>query len=191
MIYSLFFVTILLPLRYLGVKASKQMEQTILTSTFMKLRDKLRSMAASITGDHNEAEDAISDAFYKLWKNHPDVENEITALKLSYTAVKNSAIDYRRHRLSHPAFSINEIITDSPEEDSEEEKERSELYTALLEISKKLLNDIQYSVFILHDVENLSYPVIAEKLGISQQNARTILSRARKTIREFYRNRNL
>lgn len=167
------------------------MEQTILTSTFMKLRDKLRSMAASITGDHNEAEDAINDAFYKLWKNHPDVENEITALKLSYTAVKNSAIDYRRHRLSHSAFSINEIITDPPEEDSEAEKERSEIYTALLELSKNLLNDIQYSVFILHDVENLSYPEIAEKLGISQQNARTILSRARKTIREFYRNKNL
>ena len=91
-------------------------------------------MAASITGDHNEAEDAINDAFYKLWKNHPDVENEITALKLSYTAVKNSAIDYRRQRLSHPAFSINEIITDPPEEDSEAEKERSEIYTALLEL---------------------------------------------------------
>ncbi|MDE5807753.1 MAG: RNA polymerase sigma factor [Muribaculaceae bacterium] len=167
------------------------MEPSILTHTFLQLRDKLRSMAASIIGDYEEAEDAINDAFCRLWKKDSEVENELSATKLSYTAVKNSAIDRRRQRASHPQVSIDESLTIPEEEAAEERREKEELYNALLEISREALNEVQYKVFIMHDVENLPYPEITEKLGISQQNARTILSRARKTIREVYRKKNL
>ncbi len=54
-------------------------------------------------------------------------------------------------------------------------------------MASRVLKPEQYQIFIMHDVDDVSYPEIAERLGMTQSNVRQLLSRARKTIREEYR----
>ncbi|MDE6061867.1 MAG: hypothetical protein K2G00_03800, partial [Duncaniella sp.] len=73
----------------------------ILTSTFITLRAKLRSIAGGIAGA-DEADDVIHDAFCRLWARHQAVGSETDAARLTYTAVRNSAIDSYRRRPANP-----------------------------------------------------------------------------------------
>jgi RNA polymerase sigma-70 factor (ECF subfamily) len=47
------------------------------------------------------------------------------------------------------------------------------------------LNEIQQQVFTMRDIEGMEFDAISEVLGITSENARVTLSRARKSIREF------
>lgn len=153
----------------------------------MRFRDSLRGVAAGITGNRDEAEDVLHDAFCKLWAGHRDIRTETEALKLSYTAVKRRAIDVVRVRNSHPSVSDDNLSEISADNVAPEDNDRVELYNSLLSLSRKVLKDKYYEIFIMHDVENLSYQEISESLGLTQENVRAYLSRARKTIREVYR----
>ncbi len=163
------------------------MEQSKLTSAFMRFRDKLRGMAMGIVGSPETADDVLHDAFCRLWLHHKSIESELEAVKLTYTAVRNSAIDLQRRNLSHPSLSLEQVVELEAESEADKEKERKETYKAVLMLSRKVLNEKQQQIFFMHDVEGLSYHDIADRMKITQDNVRQILSRARKIIREVYR----
>lgn len=161
-----------------------------LTSTFTRFRERLRSVAAGIVGT-DEADDIIHDAFCRLWSRHQLVETEVEAIKLSYTAVRNSAIDSLRRASTHPTVRIDE----SPQiaeidEDSERQKEQRQTYDAVVRLARRHLNERQFEIFRLHDIEGLGYDEIASTLSMTPENVRVSLSRARKSIRELYRQQN-
>ena len=60
----------------------RKVSTDILTSTFERLRLRLRGIAAGIAGDI-DADDALHDAFCGLWARHRDVESSVEAIKLS------------------------------------------------------------------------------------------------------------
>ncbi len=144
-------------------------------------------MAIGITGSRVEAEDALNDAFCRLWSAYPDLDSETEAARLAFTTVRNEALNQRRYFLKHPTENVGNVSDNLTENGDEEERERRELYDSLLRMAARVLKDMQYKVFIMHDVENISYPEIAEKLELTQANVRQILSRARKTLRDEYR----
>ena len=155
----------------------------------MRFRASLRGVAAGIAGSDN-AEDILHDAFCRLWARHPDVRNESEAMKLSYTAVRNNAIDFFRAKRAHPNVVMDDCVEYDHIDDSDAERERQETYEAVIRLSRQVLNDTQYRVFRFHDIEGVGYPEIAATLGMSQENVRMTLSRARKAIRELYRKTN-
>lgn len=164
------------------------MAKSILTSTFIRFRERLRGVAAGITHDDCEAEDILHDAFCKLWAAHIDIDNELSALRMSYAAVRNSAIDSFRRKRSHPTVPVEWVPEGSlPRQQDTDETDKKEICDMVLLTSRKILKEKYYRVFFMHDVEGLSYDEIASSLELSQENVRTILSRARKMIREYYR----
>lgn len=166
------------------------MSTDILTSTFINFRAMLRSVAAGIAGS-DEADDVIHDAFCRLWARHKAVADEKEAIKLTYTAVRNSAIDALRRTHSRPTVSMDESlpIADSDEELSRQNEER-QTYEAVIRLSRRVLNPRQAEVFELHDVQGISYDEIADRLGMTPENVRVTLSRSRKIIRDLYRKHN-
>lgn len=169
--------------RVCNIKQTLKVSTDILTSTFQRLR--LRGIAAGIAGD-TDADDALHDAFCGLWARHRDVESSVEAIKLSYAAVRNSAIDLRRRAKSHPMVYLDEggYAAESPEY---AERERRITYQAVLELSRRVLSERQFEIFNLHDIEGVGYEEIAMRLSMSQESVRMALSRARKAIRELYR----
>ncbi|MCI8998070.1 MAG: sigma-70 family RNA polymerase sigma factor [Muribaculaceae bacterium] len=164
------------------------MKQTILSSTFIRFRDKLHNVAAGIVGNSDDADDVIHDAFCRLWSKHGDIADELSAIKLSYTAVRNSAIDTLRRSKSSISVPIESLPeANELETDDDEAARREATYRAVLKLSREVLSHTQYEVFRRHDVEGMPYQEIAAELEMTPEYVRVTLSRARKTIREIYR----
>lgn len=113
------------------------------------------------------------------------IRSDSEARKLSYTAVRNSAIDNVRRRAAHPTVPID---TADPIADHTEPPD--DVYQAVVNISRRSLTPRQYEIFRLHDIEGIGYDEIALSLEMSVENVRMTLSRARKTIRHIYRQQN-
>lgn len=156
------------------------MSTNAITDVFTVFRSRLRTLAARIAGD-DEADDVLHDAFCRLWERHPAVEQETEALRLSTTVVKNAAIDAFRRKRSHP-----EVCLDGSEDMTAERQDSDDIYDIVLSLSRQALSESQQRVFTLHDVEGLTYKETAEACGITEANARMILSRARRIIRNMY-----
>lgn len=151
---------------------------------------RLRSLAAGIVGN-DDADDILHDAFCRLWASHPQLANETEALKLSYSAVRNSAIDALRRSRSHPTVPFEGHDQQStPFEEPTSETSDEYTYRAVVALGRRVLGERQFEVFSLHDIDGLTYEEIATSLGLNVENVRVILSRARRTIRDIYRKNN-
>lgn len=162
-------------LRYVGVKTS------VLTSTFIAMRERLRHVAAGIVGD-DTAEDVLHDAFCRLWKANPQVTDELQASRLSYKVVRNAAIDEWR-RTDRSTELREEYVAAETSEPS-----AAEIYDSVVAIARRALTGRQFEIFAMHDIDGSTYDEIASKLRLRPENVRVILSRSRKIIREIYRN---
>lgn len=164
------------------------MKPNILSSTFIQLRDKLHSYAAGIVGNNDDADDVIQESFCRLWSHHSEIQDEVSAARLSYTAVRNTAIDAIRKARNHPSVTMDSLTTkDECDDEAEEQMTRQDTYNAVVRLARKVLKKSHFDVFSLHDIEGLSYPEVAQQLGMTPENVRVTLSRARKIIRVTYR----
>ena len=161
-----------------------------LTSVFTRFRARLRGVAAAIVGGDG-ADDVVHDAFCNLWARNCRVRSEAEAMRLSYTAVRNSAIDSFRRSRSHPTVSLEVTQTDiQGVADSDRQDDSSLVYDAVIKLARDVLTDRSYEIFRLHDIEGVSFDELAERMSTTPVNIRVSLSRSRKTIREIYRKNN-
>lgn len=160
------------------------MSNDILTSMFINFRALMFKLASGIVGQ-DDADDVIHDVFCRLWSRHPNVESEEQALKLGYTAVKNAAIDSLRRAGVRQTVAVEDVQVVDESDDSA--AERQQTYDAVVELSRRVLSGRQLDVFELYDIKGVEYGKVAEQLGMTPENVRVTLSRARKTIRELYK----
>ena len=151
----------------------------ILTETYQRIRLRLKARAGKVLADAEAAEDALQDAFLKLWGRYP-VRNEKEAEALLTRTVRNVSIDQLRKRKTVP------LAGDLPEEDAEDRETR---FRRVEEMVDTALTDIQRKIIQRHEYEGVTLERIAEELGMQPPAVRMQLSRARKTIREQYRQR--
>ena len=129
--------------------------------------------------DADAAEDALQDAFVRLWGRY-QVRSEKEAEALLTRTVRNMSIDSLRKRKTVP------LAGDLPEE---AEENREALFRRVEEMVDTELTDLQKLIVRRHEYESVTLEKIAEELGMPPPAVRMQLSRARKTIREHYRNR--
>ena len=157
-----------------------------ITHAFTALRAQMLSMAERITGNRDDAADAVQDAFVKLWLQQERYETERHARGAGMTAVRTTSIDMVRHNSHHSdvpveqAASAIEEVTDN---------ERSLAYLQVCQIIDNDLSPSQRLIIDLREIQGLEYDEIAKRLNKSAANVRVELSRARKRVREIYRNR--
>lgn len=157
------------------------MKRDKVVSIFTHLHQRLHTTARNIAGDDN-ADDILQDAFCKLWtlKNLPSDQQQTE--KIASTIVKNVSIDYRRSAERKTQDSIDKADTDNSQDN-----DIRELFVTVKHIIELQLSDMQRQVLWMRDYEGYSFAEVAEKMCITEENARQILSRARKTIRETYK----
>ena len=151
----------------------------ILTETYQRIRERLRAGAGKMLSDAEAAEDALQDAFVRLWGRYP-VRSEREAEALLTRTVRNVSIDQLRKRKTVP------LAMDLPEERTEN---REALFRRVEEMVDTELTDLQRLIIRRHEYESVTLEKIAEELGMQPPAVRMQLSRARKTIREQYRKR--
>ena len=151
----------------------------ILTETYQRIRERLRAGAGKMLSDAEAAEDALQDAFVRLWGRY-QVRSERAAEALLTRTVRNVSIDQLRKRKTVP------LAMDLPEERTEN---REALFRRVEEMVDTELTDLQKLIIRKHEYESVTLEKIAEELGMQPPAVRMQLSRARKTIREQYRKR--
>ncbi|MBR5256494.1 MAG: sigma-70 family RNA polymerase sigma factor [Bacteroidales bacterium] len=151
----------------------------ILTETYQRIRLRLKAKAGKVLSDAEAAEDALQDAFVRLWGRY-EVKSEREAEALLARTVRNVSIDELRKRKTVP------LVGDLPEETGEN---REALFRRVEKMVDTQLTDLQKLIIRRHEYEGVTLDKIAEELGMQPPAVRMQLSRARKTIREQYRKR--
>lgn len=152
---------------------------------FLPLHPKLYRIAYALLDDKEDAEDILQEAYCKLWNKRDELEAVQNPEAFSVTLIKHLCLDFLRspkanRRESEETPEAVLITTDSSPDKELEEKEDIRQVQALIE----QLPENQKQVIRLRGIEDCSFEDIEQITGLSPSNIRTLLSRARKTIRE-------
>lgn len=161
------------------------MSTLTLINTFTRERERLRSLARRFVGNDADAEDALQDAFLRLWPRAENIDNEQYSNALAATTVKNLSIDQtRRRHLTTEQLDETLSVEDSPADNA-----REDLLKDVEAIIENELSETQRRLIHMRDYEGREYDDIANQLGLQPTAVRMQLSRARQKIREIYKQR--
>ncbi len=160
-------------------------EKPLLTA-FKRLRGRLLHTASHMLGSEADAEDALQDAFCRLWGNPAAQRSEQEAAALLTTTVKHLSIDTLRRKASTTVVALDEERDGRPDEEAGAAANREETFARVDRLVATRLTDVQREVLRLREYEGWEFEDIAAKLGMQPAAVRMQLSRARKTIRSCY-----
>lgn len=149
---------------------------------------KLYRLAVSLLGNRQEAEDIVQDSCLKLWNMRDEMTEYNSIEALAVTITRNRCIDklrsYRNRKRN--AGGLERVtIPASVEYDPALTVEMTESIRNIHEIIQQLPEQ-QRLIMHLRDIEHYSYEEISEATGLTVNNIRVALSRARKSVREKY-----
>ena len=151
--------------------------------TFLPMSDKLYRFAMRFSKNHEKAEDVVQEVFLKLLKMGNKLDGYRSKEALAFTVTRNLCLDKRR--TGHTIFAED---TDNLEKQETADPpdvmlDRKEKVNRVFEILEKLPEN-QKIVLYLRDVEGYDFVHIAGVTGMTVNNVRVVLSRARKNVRE-------
>ncbi|MCR5018256.1 MAG: RNA polymerase sigma factor [Bacteroidales bacterium] len=154
-----------------------------LTEAFLRIKERLLGGSKRMLRDTASSEDALQDAFVKLWGRY-QIRSPQEAESLLQRTVRNNSVDMLRRRKTVP------LEVDVTQEETPVE-EREQLFLKIEELVRKDLSDVQQYIIRRHEYEGAKLETIARELGMNPPAVRMQLSRARKTIRDRYNEQEL
>jgi len=133
-------------------------------------------------GSQEIAEDLTSETFLRGWKffkNGEDIENVQAFL---YRIARNLVVDFYRNKEKMRVISADSNRIEDPKPDPEEKAKRDSDIFLIRQALSQLKEEYQ-NVIIWHYVEDLSIREIAKIMEKSEANARVILHRALKSLK--------
>ena len=159
-----------------------------LIETFTRRRSRLFQIARRLLDNDDDAEDALQEAFCRLWPNAEKLKDDTETDKIAVATVKILSIDHLRHQNTHPTEGLegleDKFVLGVENEDEHERKER---YDAVKQLIDSQLSPLQQRILKWHDMEGKSYTEIAHREHMQEPAVRMQLSRARKIIRDCYK----
>ncbi len=157
-----------------------------ITNAFTALREQMLSLAERITGNRDDAADAVQDAFVKLWQQRDHYNTTSHARGAGIIAVRTTSIDMARHN-SHRSDVPIEQAADTTEEVND--NDRNLAYNQVRLIIDNDLSPNQRLIIDMREIQGMEFEDIAKQLKMTAANVRVELSRARKRVREIYQSR--
>lgn len=165
------------------------MSEETLISTFTRQRNRFLRMVMRFLPSADDADDVLQEAFCRLWPRADRLEGEQMTEAVAVTTVKHLCIDEVRRR------GRAEEVEFDPERDTrstrspQEEMERRERFEEVERLIESELSAVQRQILHMRDYDGMEMEEIAARLGMNAANVRVNLSRARKRIRDVYRER--
>ena len=154
---------------------------------FEKYKRLLLYKAYGILNDYSLAEDAVSEAFIRIYKNLSKIEdvNSPRAISFLITIVKNTSLTILEKQKKHGV----------PEDDIEAETvgdnmEEAILSAAITQDMLKIVDNLKEELrtpFLLKHAHNLSNKEIASILHISENNVTVRIHRAKNKLTKLFR----
>lgn len=158
-----------------------------LLTAFDRIADRLSRMAGNMLGNKADADDALQDAFERLWTRREAIQTEHEGEAMLTTTVRNMSIDALRRRAAHPQDSLDEPCYKQADDEEGTAQRREELFHEVEALIDKELTPTARHVLRARDYEGRSFDDIANELNTTPEAVRKQLSRARQTIRNCYK----
>ena len=161
------------------------MNATEFKQLLLPLNARLYKVAFLLLGNEDDAKDVVQDAYLKLWNQREKLNNLDNPQAFCTTLVRTMCID--RHRAASLA-----VVDKPPEElpiagDDNASRHIEQQQTAqLLNHCLARLPAQQQQVVRMRDLAGCSMQEIEKATGLTTVNARVVLSRARKSLRELF-----
>lgn len=156
----------------------------------LPLKNELFRLALRITLNKAEAEDIVQETMIKIW-NRRDRWDKIDSIEaFCLTVCRNMALD-RIKAMSNRNMPLEDTAAaDIPADTSySSNPEEQTVQRDRIKLVRSIINRLpekQRSVMQLRDFENKSYKEIAAILGISEEQVKVNIFRARQTIKQKY-----
>lgn len=153
-------------------------------SVYKLYSHKLFSFVFKILKNEAEADDIVQEVFVKIWELRGKLSDYKLLNSYIFTIAYNNSIDLIRKRINNNKYlehlKRSSVINVTPPNISEIEFQ--ELTT---QVEKLIANlpERQKQVYFLHREEGLTYPEIAEQLGISKNTVENHMVKALKYLR--------
>ena len=153
---------------------------------YLGLSPRLYSVACSLLGNAEDAEDAVQDVFVKLWEKRARLEQMENAEAYFLATLRNICLNkLREHHLEAAATDDWDAVPSRDEATADAPMERRETRSILKRLFGRLSPRARRVVTLRH-VGEYSFRNLAEVTGETEVNLRAILSRARRQLREDY-----
>ena len=151
----------------------------------LPLKDKLYRLALGITFDTAEAEDIVQDTLIKVWGKREEWTG-IDSIEAYCTIVcRNLSID-RSKKEETRHVQLDESLHTRPDASTPYEQLAARDGLGLLQELLRELPQAQQDIVHLREIEGKSYKEIAETLGLSEEQVKVYLFRARQRIKKRY-----
>ena len=159
------------------------MESSQFKTLFLPCHRKLYAVAWRLTGNAQAAEDLVQETFLRLWTRRQQIVSVECVEAYSITTLRRIFYDTKR---SKQIEASEREISELHVKDSEDLNQRIDAQDEWQRIRTMILAlpDPQGKIMIMRDVEGQTYEEISVETGLTEVNLRSILSRARKRIRE-------
>ena len=151
----------------------------------LPLKDKLFRLALRITFDRAEAEDIVQDTLIRVWNKREEWQQMDSIEAYCLTIARNLAID-RSQKMESQNLELTPETQEMPDAKMPDQlMEQNEQ----LSIIHRLINELpekQRSILQLRDIEGKNYKEIAVILGLTEEQVKVNLFRARQRIRLKY-----
>ena len=163
-------------------KPSKQsMTHEQFTQIYLPFSGKMYALAYNLLRNRDEARDCVQDVYSELWIKRDTIEPDKPPLPFVLTMVRNNCLDRLKSRSTQADDETLETLLDH---NTENQIEAASDLNAVIQLIDKLPSD-QQTVLRLRTIDGLEIDQIQELTRFSRENIYTLLSRARKTLKEL------
>lgn len=153
----------------------------------LPLKNELFRLAFRITLNRAEAEDVVQETMMKVWNRRADWDKIDSIEAFCLTICRNLSLDKMRHMdnqvqtLEQSPEAVDSSYASNPEEQAVQ-RDRIALVRRLID----QLPEKQRSIMQLRDMEGKSYRDIATIMGISEEQVKVNIFRARQSIKKEF-----
>lgn len=153
----------------------------------LPLKNKLYRLALRITLNNAEAEDIVQETLIKIWNKREEWEEIDSIEAFSLTVCRNLALDsLKRHDNQNDSLDV--MPFERPDNASNPYEQATQ--NDKMSVVRKLVDALpekQRSCMQLRDFEEKPYKEIAAILGISEEQVKVNIFRARQTVKEKFK----
>lgn len=153
----------------------------------LPLKDKLFRLALRITFDRAEAEDVVQETLIRVWNKRDEWEQFGSIEAYCIAVARNLAID-RSERRDSQTLELTPEMEQTPDASSPYDQLVSRERLALVRRLVRELPEKQRTIMQLRDVEGKSYKEIAVLLGLTEEQVKVNLFRARQKVKQQFIN---
>lgn len=161
------------------------MDKNEFANSVMKYKDNMYRFAISYLHSESEAKDVVQDVLMKLWETREELDEKKNMEAWCMTLTRNKSLDVLK-RAGRKFTSSLEIVHENARAESSspfkvysDKESMKHIHMALDNLSEK-----QVATFTLRDIQGYSYLEIGDMLGLSIDQVKVNIHRARKALRE-------